>query len=314
MIRVVAPSRLHFGLFHVPRQPKVQSGERAFGGVGLMIDTPGVVVVAEPALSGRFEGMLASRAQVFAMRFAASLPEEARRTFRVLVERCPQEHTGLGVGTQLGLAVAKALASGMGDTRVDAVSLAARVGRGERSAIGVHGFDRGGLIVDAGKEPGDAVSPLLAQVKLPGAWRVVVFNPGSATVWYGSEERRAFAAAAGGDPDGLRELAEKAIIPAAFAGDIDAFGESVHEFNRRAGEPFTTAQGGTYASTAVADLICELRRDGIRGVGQSSWGPTVFAVVRDSDTAMSLVKRYARRVPTIVARISEGHRVEQHET
>ena len=51
MIRVVAPSRLHFGLFHVP-----VAGDpwpdglpvRCFGGVGLMVEEPAVVVV-EPA-------------------------------------------------------------------------------------------------------------------------------------------------------------------------------------------------------------------------------------------------------------------------
>ena len=115
MIRVVAPSRLHFGLFHVPAAGEAQPGERAFGGVGLMIDSPGVVVVtAQPADSWQFEGPLASRAQAFAMRFAQSLPEADRRPFQVLVERCPAEHTGLGVGTQLGLAVAKALAVAIG--------------------------------------------------------------------------------------------------------------------------------------------------------------------------------------------------------
>src|SRR5262245_46303407 len=173
MTRVTAPSRLHFGLFHVPTDgfthwPTTGGGPglpvRAFGGVGLMVDQPGVVVTVRPADSWQFEGMLASRAQVFALRFTASLPEADRRPFQVLVERCPAEHTGLGVGTQLGLAVAKALAVACGEPELTSAELAARVGRGERSAIGVHGFDRGGLLVDAGKLPGEAVSPLLAHV------------------------------------------------------------------------------------------------------------------------------------------------------
>src|SRR4051812_28896696 len=114
MIRVVAPSRLHFGLFNVPALGEAEAGVRAFGGVGLMVDQPGVVVVVRPAESWQFEGTLASRAQFFATRFMLSLPEERRRPFQVLVERCPAEHAGLGVGTQLGLAVAKALAVACG--------------------------------------------------------------------------------------------------------------------------------------------------------------------------------------------------------
>ncbi len=310
MIRIVAPSRLHFGLFRVPVAGETEIGTRAFGGVGLMVEHPGVVVTARPADLWHFEGAFASRAQVFAARFMLSLPEERRRPYQVLVERCPAEHTGLGVGTQLGLAVAKALATAGGARELPSAELASHVGRGERSAIGVHGFDRGGLLVDAGKLPGEAVSPLLAHVAIPDAWRVVLFTPQVAVHWHGHHERRAFATASGGDPDSLRRLAESAFIPAARNGDIDAFGDAVYEFNRKAGEPFRPAQCGVYASLEIAELIEDVRACGVRGVGQSSWGPTVFAVAPDSDTALSLVLRFRSRVPCFVTRVSAGHRVE----
>jgi beta-RFAP synthase len=306
MTRVVAPSRLHFGLFHVPPRGEHPPGGRVFGGVGLMAESPGVVVVAEPAGSWQFEGPLASRAQAFAIRFMQSLPEPERRPFRVLVERCPSEHTGLGVGTQLGLAVAKALAVATGRSP-PAPDLATRIGRGERSAVGVHGFDAGGLVVEGGKRPGEDVSPLVEHVALPAAWRVVLFTP-HAPPWHGDRERAAFAAAGGGEPDRLRALAERGILPAARAADLDAFGEAVHEFNLRAGEPFAAVQGGPYASPEVAGLIADVRKTGVRGVGQSSWGPTVFAVVPDGDTALSLVLRFRSRMPVTVSRVSAGHR------
>lgn len=313
MIRVVGPSRLHFGLFRVPVAGEAEAGARAFGGVGLMIEQPGVVVDVRPAESSQFEGALASRAQVFATRFMLALPEERRRAFQVLVERCPAEHTGLGVGTQLGLAVAKALAVASGEPELASAELAARVGRGERSAIGVHGFDRGGLLVDAGKLPGEAVSPLLAHVSLPDEWRVVLFTPPVTNRWHGDHERRAFATASAGDPDALRKLAEDEILPAARNGDVDAFGEAIYTFNRKAGEPFSVAQGGVYASREIADLVADVRACGVRGVGQSSWGPTVFAVAPDSDTALSLVLRFRGRVPAFVSRMSVGHTVHRDE-
>ena len=310
MIRVVAPSRLHFGLFRVPHAGEAPSAARAFGGVGLMVEHPGLAVTVRPADSWRFEGVFASRAQVFAMRFMQSIPEEKRRPHQVLVERGPAEHTGLGVGTQLGLAVAKALAVANGVVELSSAVLAARVGRGERSAIGVHGFDRGGLLVDAGKEPGEDVSPLLAHVTLPDAWRVVLFTPPVAGHWHGPHERQAFATAAAGEPEALRRLAETVIVPAARRGDLDAFGSAVYEFNRKAGEPFRAAQGGEYASPEIAALIDDVRACGVRGVGQSSWGPTVFAVAPDSDTALSLVQQFRARVPCFATRASAGHRAE----
>ena len=95
MTRVTAPGRLHFGLLNVPSGDPTR---RAFGGVGLMIEQPCVVVSVRPAAAWQFEGPLASRAQDFALRFASGLPDADRRPFQVLVERCPAEHSGLGVG------------------------------------------------------------------------------------------------------------------------------------------------------------------------------------------------------------------------
>ncbi|MFO0797985.1 MAG: hypothetical protein U0804_10940 [Gemmataceae bacterium] len=309
MTRVTAPSRLHFGLFHVPAGGE-PAPARAFGGVGLLIDQPGVVVSARPADSWQFEGPLASRAQVFAHRFLAGRPDA--RPLQVLVERTPPEHTGLGVGTQLGLAVAKALAVEAGEPDPTALELAVRVGRGERSAIGVHGFDRGGLIVEPGKAPGEAVSPLLTRVLLPEAWRVAVLMPNVSPAWHGGREREAFAAARpSGLTDVLCRIALLGMLPAAVAGDLNGFGDAVHEFNLRAGEPFATAQGGAYADPAVAALVEAIRGRGVRGVGQSSWGPSVFAVVGSADEAARLATTLPGGVRGWVARASAGHVVER---
>jgi beta-ribofuranosylaminobenzene 5'-phosphate synthase len=307
----VAPSRLHFGLINVPPCGEHHPGERVFGGIGLMIDTPGVVVTAKPADNWQFEGSLASRAQAFAFQLMQALPAANRRPFQVLVERCPMEHTGLGVGTQLGLAVAKALAEGIGLTNRPAIELAALIGRGERSAVGVHGFDSGGLVIETGKLQKEGISPTSSHINLPNSWRVVLFIPSVQNEWYGSRERLAFATASCGNSEALQQLVHTRILPAATHGNLDAFGDALHEYNSLAGVPFTTAQRGPYASPVIADLIVTLRQLGIRGVGQSSWGPTVFAIVDDNDSAMSLVRRFRHRMPVVVARASAGHRLER---
>jgi beta-ribofuranosylaminobenzene 5'-phosphate synthase len=311
MTRVVAPSRLHFGLFHVPVGGETQEGQRAYGGVGLMIDTPGLVVTAKPSDTWQFEGPLASRAQNFAMKFMQTVDEEHRRPFQVLVERCPKEHTGLGVGTQLGLAVAKALAVGIDMLDCSSKSLAARIGRGERSAVGVHGFDSGGLVIEGGKFAQGEISELVESIKLPEKWRVVLLTAPSPAEWHGSREQLAFETAKSGHRLTLQWLAETAILPAARAGKLKAFSEAIHEFNRLAGEPFAKIQGGPYSSPAIDELIADLRKLGISAVGQSSWGPTVFAIVGDSDMALSLALRYRSKMPVVVARVSNGHRVER---
>jgi predicted sugar kinase len=62
------PSRLHFGLLswglNAPRQ---------FGGVGLMVEAPGITITAESARSWTAEGPLAGRVLDFARKAAEGL-------------------------------------------------------------------------------------------------------------------------------------------------------------------------------------------------------------------------------------------------
>ena len=71
------------------------------------------------------------------------------------------------------------------------------------------------------------------------------------------------------------------MVPALIEKDLEVFGEAVYDFNARVGEAFAPVQGGIYADSRIADVIGFVRRQGARGVGQSSWGPAVFAVVDD---------------------------------
>jgi predicted sugar kinase len=81
------------------------------------------------------------------------------------------------------------------------------------------------------------------------------------------------------------------MLPALTEADVRAFGETVYEFNYRVGECFTSVQGGVYASPRIAELVAFLRRQGVPGTGQSSWGPGVFAVVSDGDQAADVARR-----------------------
>src|SRR4051794_19910100 len=110
-LRIQTPSRLHFGLLGWgPQAP------RQFGGVGLMIDAPGLELIAEPSSDWHAEGPLAARALQVAARVASRLAGAGTPVppahFRVL--RAPTEHAGLGVGTQLSLAITRLLVSRAG--------------------------------------------------------------------------------------------------------------------------------------------------------------------------------------------------------
>lgn len=307
MIRIVAPSRLHFGLLSFPGTGSWADATgaeripaRRFGGVGLLVAAPGIRLTLQAASAWAAEGPLAERALDVARHFVASLPDGLLPPQRLVIEQAAPEHAGLGTGTQLGLAVARGLAAAAGWHDPDPAELARRIGRGERSAIGVHGFARGGFLVDGGKRDTTRVAPLLVRADFPAAWRVVLAIPGRDPGLHGGAEREAFGelrqrALPVATTDALCRLVLLGMLPALVEHDLHAFGEAVGDYNARVGEVFAPWQGGTYRSGLAADLIAFLRREGLTGVGQSSWGPTVFAVVADEERGQTVAQRLRER-------------------
>jgi beta-RFAP synthase len=293
MIRIRTAGRLHFGFLNPFAEECWPNhwGEfvlpaRRFGGAGLMVEAPGIELAVRPAAAWSAEGPLAARALDFAERLAASLPAGAVQPHHLQVEHAPTEHSGLGVGTQLGLAVAQALvlANDLGDWDVE--ELARRIGRGRRSALGVHGFAQGGFLVEGGKGATEQLGPLVARLPFPVEWPLLVIVPPWAKGLHGATEQEALARLGSGTGAAdLCLLVLLGMLPALAEQDRDAFGEAVYDFNARVGELFAPIQGGRYAHPRTAELVAFLRARGIRGVGQSSWGPAVFALPADPDHA-----------------------------
>jgi beta-ribofuranosylaminobenzene 5'-phosphate synthase len=290
MIRLASPSRLHFGLFRLPSPeawPDLGGNftvpARHFGGVGLMIDKPGIQMSAAPAKVWSATGPLAERALAYAHEFLQNSPDIEPQAFALNIEHCAPEHVGLGTGTQLGLTVAKALATALGRPDLDAVQCAGRVGRGRRSGIGVHGFQHGGLLVDGGKNVVTALAPLVARHEFPADWAILLVLPQAAKGVSGPQEHEVFeqlaqSAAVSRQTDALCRLVLLGILPALVERDLPAFGAALYDFNRRAGEMFASWQGGIYTNPRTEAIVSFIRDLGIHGVGQTSWGPAVFAI------------------------------------
>ena len=124
-VRVEAPARLHLGMLAV-----AGDGARRFGGLGVSVSRPAVVVEAQPSDELSAEGIDAERALGFARRCREALGLDGGARLNV-VEAIPP-HVGLGSGTKLALAVAQALAA-LDDRMVDAP--AARRGGRPRGAL-----------------------------------------------------------------------------------------------------------------------------------------------------------------------------------
>jgi beta-RFAP synthase len=286
---VTAPSRLHFGMFSFG-QPAV----RQFGGLGAMVDSPQVRVSIRPAEKFAVVGLHRERALRFAEAVLANLRNEelvdpvVQMDAHLEIHEAPREHVGLGLGTQLGLSIAAAVCAALGLTRPSATELARLAGRGARSAIGTHGFDQGGLLVEAGKLNADVISPLIARIDLPAQWRFLLFIPRIASGLAGGDEQQAFERLPPVPPETTDRLLRETMLhmlPAAATGDFNEFGESLYRFGHLAGSCFAAEQGGPFANERTAQFVDELRRIGIAGAGQSSWGPTVFALVESQAAA-----------------------------
>ncbi len=270
------PSRLHFGLLSWGSRPG-----REFGGVGLMVESPSLILEARPAPEWQATGPLANRVVEFAGRVAKNLLEQgfAANPISFEIKQAPAEHAGLGVGTQLGLAVARLITElvGIHDAPVD--DLARLSGRGLRSGIGLHGFAQGGLIVDGGRARPDGIPPLLARLDFPRDWSILLVIPPRDPGLHGQREIQAFAslpASTDALTDRLCRLVLLGLLPAIVETDLPRFGEALEEIQRRVGEGFAPAQGGVFARPEAESILSKLKQEGLRGIGQSSWGPTLY--------------------------------------
>jgi predicted sugar kinase len=79
-------------------------------------------------------------------------------------------------------------------------------------------------------------------------------------------------------------------LPGVVEADLDAFGGAVGRIQARVGDHFAAVQGGRFASPGVSRVLEWLGSHGLKAVGQSSWGPTGFAVCPSEPIAHRLME------------------------
>jgi beta-ribofuranosylaminobenzene 5'-phosphate synthase len=285
-IVVTAPARLHFGMLD-----PAGLGSRRFGGFGVGIESPRVVVSIRP-LPGEevvVTGRQADRARTFAQRARSRLGIGGG--VEVDVREAIPPHMGLGSGTKLGLAIARGLAEMAGIT-VGPEQLAAASCRAARSSVGVWTFAAPGLVVEAGVTDECSVSPLITRHPIPDTWRCVLALPLGVEGLSGDAEQRFFGRlgdSVSTEPSVARLLVTT-LLPGLLADDIDEFGIALSEIQRAMGSIFASQQGGVFHPRS-APLVDALQTIGVGAVGQSSWGPTVYGIVDGPERAADVVDR-----------------------
>lgn len=305
LISIVTGSRLHFGLTRIK-----PVSANCLNGIGVMIDAPGTKLEIRPA--AKFNVVGSERLREFAKSWSVMTSNPLPDCELSLVEH-PPAHSGFGSGTQLAHSVANGLNRFCGQPmklNADEVSkVAENCERGRRSMIGSYGFAKGGLIVDGIDDVGRTC--LVNQVNLPSEWRVLVVVAEEANKKFGIQEEAAFAniQAETFDPsDELEQLISGKIVPAAKREDFDTFAKSVFEYGKISGSYYVPVQGGIYNGPVITEIVDALLKLGASGVGQSSWGPAVFAWCQNQTQANDLMlalpqcTRHAIKMYTSAAR------------
>lgn len=258
---------------------------RLYGGLGLAIDQPQLEITA--ARSNKFSFLGTDdcekpRVEKIARTY---LEYYALPGVQIELSQALPGHSGLGSGTQLCLALGFAITRvyGLQPPLTELASITDR--ESSRSGIGVGAFEQGGFLIDGGKpdrlsrEGHFKVPPLLARLEFPEEWSIILALPDKEEKMFGSKEESAFCSLplmSEQVSGSICRLLLMKLLPSLIEKDLQAFGEALTAIQSYLGDYFTPVQGGRYASVLGSKLADFMLSHSAAGVGQSSWGPTVY--------------------------------------
>jgi beta-ribofuranosylaminobenzene 5'-phosphate synthase len=299
-IVVHTPSRLHITLIDMHG-----GSGRVDGGVGITLDDPGILLEAEPGPAITVVGGDTSAQE----RVRATAAEVLRNIgagggISFTIRNYYPSHVGLGSGSQLSLAVARAIAELHG-RNLTVTDLARMVGRGGTSGIGTAAFESGGFILDGGHRFGEGCEksnfrpsaasrgvsppPVLARHDFPQDWKILLAIPTTPAGVSGKTETEIFRNHCPVPLAEVRELCHEVMmrmLPGIVERDLDLFGSSINAVQDLG---FKKVELGLQPPQ-VTGLIDVLRESGAAGAGLSSFGPAVYAV---GDTDMQGLRQAA---------------------
>jgi len=286
-VEVSAPARLHFGLLN----PHGIAGYRVYGSVGLALRYPRVVVEVYEDKEFKLPPMLEEDEKNLLLQV---LRKRGVGGVRVVVKETPPRHTGFGTTTQLLLSIASGALSLHG-LEYDILDVAWELGRGRVSSVGVYAFANGGLIVDAGRGAASRIAPLAARLFFPEEWRFVLALPRGVGL-SGLEEERAMKRVRHYEASRVYEASwvlHYGLIPAVLERDPVLFAEALTRLQELVGGFFQEDQGGLF-HPASHRIVEYLENQGVRGYGQSSWGPLIYVFAENEERARDLAESIER--------------------
>ncbi|HSI43353.1 MAG TPA: beta-ribofuranosylaminobenzene 5'-phosphate synthase family protein [Methylotenera sp.] len=289
-IKISTAARLHMGFFDL------HGGlGRKFGSIGLSLTAPNLELTARHHDQILVTGNEAVTSRVAKIAEQLLTKLSLSKHIHLDIQKHIPEHAGLGSGTQLALAIGTVI-SRLFELNLSTSEIAILCGRGNRSGIGIAAFDHGGILIDGGRlspsqqtsQKSQAIPPLLARYIFPEQWRILLILDTTQPGIHGQEELTAFSQLPAFSEDVAAHLCRHVLMqamPALIEQDLPAFGQSIQVLQAHVGDYFAPAQGGRYASARVGTVLEHLKNVGVDCFGQSSWGPTGFAVFESAEAA-----------------------------
>jgi beta-ribofuranosylaminobenzene 5'-phosphate synthase len=278
-IKVKTISRLHFGVIDY-----IEATDSFKGSLGVALEWPNTVLAVNENSDLLIKSGNRKKILELVKKFSKRYLIEPNVILEV--EESIPEHSGLGSGTQLALAISSALAK-IYDIDADVRELAGIMGRGKRSQLGNTCFETGGFIIDSCPEylmTGEVGQPQsnIFRREFPLNWCFVIVIPDTEIGLSGEAEKEAFqrVKASKKISEEICRLIQIKLLPSLDAEDIEGFGSALTEIDKKTGMYFEKAQGGMYRDKMAPEIIESMLHSGAHGSGQSSWGPALYGLVK----------------------------------
>lgn len=275
-----AGARLHLGLVKINQKPE-------YIAAGFCLEEPFCEIEAKRSSAFRVPGEDADRIKT-AIRNVCAFTDSPLKYSARLATSLPY-HSGLGSGTRHTLCAGKAICL-LENKKIPAVKLARITGRGTRSMMGTALFAKGGFALDIAGE--------ILRLSVPRPWRVVVIQPdirrAGHAFTHGPNETSLMSQTPACSARQARLLIDSVtcgMIAGIEENDYLAFEKSLERLQASAIKLFGRFQEGAASSENGRKILRHLRRIGVRAVGQSSWGPTLFAVLPSQSSADTLAEK-----------------------
>jgi len=242
-------ARLHFGQLDLNG-----SLGRLYGGLGLALDWPRIELFAQeseklelicPGEENRLESIARQYLEYYSL-----------TGVKLELEEIFPSHVGFGSGTQLALAIGRAITTLYGIEPPQAELAAITDRESSRSGLGIASFFQGGFLVDGGKTMdgkgniSKQAPPILIRKPFPEEWSIILAVPRADEKMFGRRESEAFKSLPPMEEQvsgrNCRLLLMK-LLPAIAERNLSAFGEALEEIQAHIGEYFAPIQGGHFS-------------------------------------------------------------------